>query len=41
MGARCLKGLEPLRRYVETLWDDVLEAFAGVDAIEEPRGGKR
>lgn len=28
-------GLEPLREYVETLWGDVLEAFAAADFGEE------
>lgn len=29
------EGLRELRRYVESLWDDVLAAYAGGDAIEE------
>ncbi|MDX1624719.1 MAG: metalloregulator ArsR/SmtB family transcription factor [Gemmatimonadota bacterium] len=28
-------GLAPLREYVETLWEDVLEAFASADFGEE------
>lgn len=33
------EGLAELRRYVESLWDDVLDAYARVDA--EPRTTRR
>lgn len=32
-------GLEPLRRYIESLWDDVLTAFAADDPAP-PRKGR-
>jgi hypothetical protein len=29
------EGLAELKRYIETLWDDVLEAYAASSAAEE------
>lgn len=35
------RGLAELRRYVESMWDDVLTAFAGKDSEQNPKGKKR
>lgn len=35
------RGLAELRRYVESMWDDVLTAFAGDESEQNPKGKKR
>jgi DNA-binding transcriptional ArsR family regulator len=35
------KGLEPLRRWVESYWDDVLGAYASADSAPAGKGTRR
>jgi DNA-binding transcriptional ArsR family regulator len=35
------QGVAELRRYVEAMWDDVLEAFAGDDMVAKPKSSAR